>query len=178
MSDEHWNEGRIKTMLSELDRFKDLVAVSGGYAWHIMSPPHEEKRSFHDHKDIDIFVDPTKLADLLFRLNDREWSDDEVPYGRQWTKYDEKSPGFYRHTAYVNNVANLGEPLVKVMLDIFTRPIPSIQVNGYNVVNPPDLLPLYEHSHSSKDCVAVQAALKLVAKGISPVGRPELIGAK
>ena len=37
------------------------------------------------------------------------------------------------------------------------------------------LLSLYETSHSSKDCTAVQAAIPLVRRGISPVGRIELV---
>ncbi len=183
MSDELWNKGRIEAMVKELNRFKDLVTISGGYAWHFMSPPHEEKRSFHDHKDIDIFIKPDTMLEFMMVLNDRPWKDYEVKYERQWTKYDGKSKDFYRYTAYVDNQHPGIEEPIKVMLDVFVRDIPSIPVSAldgtiYNVVDPVHLLPLYEHSHSSKDCVAVQAAMKLVAKGISPVGRPELIGGK
>lgn len=182
MSDELWDTTRISAMLNELTRLKDLVTISGGYAWHLMSPPHEERRSFHDHKDIDLFVAPSVLPALRALLNDRDWQEDEQPYERQWTKYDGKSKDFSRHTAYIRSDVPGGE-LIKIMIDLFVREIPAIQVSDsrgiiYNVVDPVHLLPLYEHSHSSKDCVAVQAALKLVAKGISPVGRPELIGDK
>jgi hypothetical protein len=69
----------------------------------------------------------------------------------------------------------------KIVLDIYTETVPSIEVTVegevYRVVEPSHLITLYEKTHSSKECMAVKAATKLLAQGISPVGRPELIQA-
>lgn len=165
MKDDLWNTKRIGSMLSEIDYIKDIVTISGGYAWHAMSLPHVEKKKYHDHKDVDVFVAPSLFGDLIGRLKARG-------YERQWTKYDGISKDFYRYTLYAQGESD--DDNAKVMIDVFAREIPAIRVGDVMVVNPPDLIKLYEHSHSSKDCVAVQAAIKLLSKGISPVGRPEL----
>jgi hypothetical protein len=163
---ELWNPKKIELQLLSLQEIAEHVVISGGLAWHLMSPPHEEIKTVHDHKDVDIFVFPDQFSIVVAKLK-------ELGFEKVWTKYDGISKDFYRYSL-------VGEPGDKVLLDVFVQEIPYIQVEhllgSFNVVEPSYLLSLYEHTHTSKDCVAVKAATKLIAAGISPVGREELIG--
>ncbi|MEP1487912.1 MAG: hypothetical protein ABJK28_05760 [Algibacter sp.] len=52
---EQWPDYRIKQGLDILEQLKQFVILSGGWAWHFMSPTnHIEYKHAHDHKDIDI----------------------------------------------------------------------------------------------------------------------------
>lgn len=63
---------------------------------------------------------------------------------------------------------------MKVLIDLFIGEVPSRRVHGLRVVEPSYLLTLYETTHSSKNCVAVKSATRLVKNGIDPVGCKEL----
>jgi len=68
-----------------------------------------------------------------------------------------------------------GKP-VRVTVDFFVRSdVPFREIDGWRVVEPRFLLSLYSNIHSSDKCFAVQAARKLIEKGIDPVGRSELV---
>ena len=56
---ECWPSFKITHGLDILEKLKESVIISGGWAWHFMSPKnHTEYKHAHDHKDIDIFVHP------------------------------------------------------------------------------------------------------------------------
>ena len=78
---ETWNANRIEVMELEISILAQLMVISGGWAWHFMSPPHEELKYFHDHKDIDVFVHPEDAAALFTRLQ-------QMGYKRITTIYD------------------------------------------------------------------------------------------
>lgn len=162
---ELWNPKKIHLQLKALHEISEHCVISGGLAWHLMSPPHEEIKTTHDHKDVDIFVFPHAFQQVFTKLK-------EMGFEKVWTKYDGVGKNFYRYTL-------TGEPGDKVLFDIFVENIPYIKVThelgSFNVVEPSYLLNLYERTHTSKDCKAVKAAKKLMEKGISPVGREELI---
>jgi len=171
-----WKADKLTAQLEIVEKIKDYVVISGGLAWHIMSPPHIETKTIHDHSDVDLFAIP-EYAPVVFSILQAEG------YTRYWTKYDGITPNFSRYGKTEIREADRDKPFeeqrhVKVLIDLFIEPIDSILVDGWNVVDPVAMLPLYETSHSSKKCTAVQAAIKLVAKGISPVKRMELIGEK
>ena len=65
---------------------------------------------------------------------------------------------------------------VKVIFDLFVRAVPTIEVNGYTVVEPNEMLTYYGVKHSSEQCVAVQAARKIQKDGGDIVGNPLLVG--
>jgi hypothetical protein len=167
---ETWNLERLKLMETEIFQLMEFVPVvlSGGWAWHFMSPQgHKEVKTHHDHKDIDIFVDPNNFSELLeyFRA---------YGYEKARTLYDDPSGQFVR---YVKHVEGTG----KVVYDVFLESAPHIEVYAaewpavVRVVEPKHLLSLYGDKHTSEECLAVIEARKLVAKGISPVGRMELV---
>lgn len=54
-------------------------------------------------------------------------------------------------------------------------PDPFIEIDGWKVVEPSQLIKLYESIHTSKDCFAVVAAEKMLNKGIDIVHKEELI---
>ena len=141
-----------------LEFIKDKVVISGGFAWHIISPPHIENRLLHDHKDIDIYVFPNKFMELITFLK-------EKGYKKTRTKYDGIDKDFYRYIKY--------EP--KIILDVFVKEIPFIEVKGFNIVEPKFHLSLYEKTQTSKDCIAVKNAIKLIEKGISLIDHESLI---
>lgn len=160
---ELWPPERIEVSLIELEAIKPWVTLSGGWAWHFMSPKgHLELKHAHDHKDIDIFVKPTDVAMVIEVLKKRD-------FNRMQTKYDRlpSSEDFRRY----------GKVSVspRVIIDFFVREVPSRMSSGWKTVEPEYLLGLYSSIHSSDKCFAVQAASKLVARGIDPAGRPELV---
>ncbi len=165
---ELWPQQRIDACLEELHKIKDMVILSGGWAWHFMSPKgHAELKHAHDHKDIDIFVRPSSVAAVVTTLKDNGFE-------KVWTKYDklDSDEDFRR---YEKVVADEKRP-IRITIDFFVSDeIPTRTVDGWEVVEPQHLLSLYRNIHSSDKCFAVQASVKLIAQGIDPVGREELI---
>lgn len=158
---ELWDEARIAAQLEEIKAVKDIAVFSGGWAWHFMSPPgHRELKTQHDHKDVDVLIKPEDSETLRRMLVARGFE-------RARTQYDNPSGKFYRMTKYYEGG--------KVVFDIFLEPVESVEAGGFRVVEPRTLLSFYGKKHTSEECLAVQEARKLVARGISPVGRPELI---
>jgi len=163
---ELWDLTKIAVLEAEVRGLSPTYcAISGGWAWHFMSPEHQELKLHHDHKDIDVFVRPLDVPRLLDYLRIRG-------YTRVWTKYDRTSKDFYRY----ERVITFEERPIKVLLDIFVEAVPTVLVNGVQIVEPQHLLTLYSGRHSTDDCTAVKAARKLVAQKINPIGRPELVG--
>jgi hypothetical protein len=160
-----WKQEKLLEQLDAVESLGDAVVVSGGLAWHIMSPEHVEAKINHDHSDIDLFAKPERSQEVFAKLK-------ELGFNRYWTKY--ATPDFYRY----GKTAVRDTKRVKVLIDLFINEVPSITVNGFQIVEPTYLLTLYETTHSSKNCTAVKNANILIKKGINPVGRPELIGEK
>jgi hypothetical protein len=160
-----WKQEKLLEQLDVAKALGNRVVVSGGLAWHIMSPPHVESKIVHDHSDIDLFAIPTYSAEVFTLLKD-------MGFNRYWTKYATKN--FYRY----GRTATRGSKRVKILIDLFIEYVPYIVVDGFQVVEPAFLLELYKTTHSSKNCTAVKNATILVRKGIDPVGRMELIGEK
>jgi hypothetical protein len=160
-----WKQEKLTEQLAVVKALGDSVVISGGLAWHIMSPDHVEAKIHHDHSDIDLFAKPERSQEVFTRLK-------EMGFNRYWTKY--ATPNFYRY----GKTAVRGEKRVKVLIDLFIGAVPYIIVNEYQIVAIPYLLNLYESTHSSKNCTAVLNAKLLLKKGIDPIGRCELIGEK
>jgi hypothetical protein len=200
---EMWNPHRFAVLANEVEAVREYGALSGGWAWHFMSPRHEEEKHLHDHRDIDIHVFPDRFADLVTFLTERG-------YGRQKTRFDDPSGEFIRyekhvfpcpqcggHGEYYDSIAHEDgseqmeylcterpheehwfhdpEP-VKVIFDLFVHDVPTIEVDGYTVVEPVHMLTFYGVKHSSEQCVAVQAARRIQKGGGEIVKNPELVG--
>jgi hypothetical protein len=166
---ETWPQPRIDACLQELVVIRQWVIFSGGWAWHFMSPKgHVELKHAHDHKDIDIFVAPREVATVVARLHDRGFI-------KAWTKYD-RLPSNEDFRRYEKTVELADRKSVRVTIDLFVREdVPFREIDGWRVVEPRFLLSLYSNIHSSDKCFAVQAAAKLIQRGIDPVGRIELV---
>lgn len=197
---ELWNPTRWQVLANEIEVVREYGALSGGWAWHYMSPPHEEEKHLHDHRDIDMHVFPNRFAELVVAL-------DERGYDRQKTRFDDPSGEFIRYDKYVfpcpdcdghgeycdsihdeEGTENLEylcmecgacfwNPMpVKVIFDLFVHDVPTIEVDGYTVVEPVHMLTFYGVKHSSEQCVAVQAARRIQAAGGEIVKNAELVG--
>lgn len=181
---ELWNQARLDVMLFEIGMFSDLITISGGWAWHFMSQPHEELKYFHDHKDIDVFVHPDKAAELYTALQ-------QLGYKHITTIYDgaAKDPkhpaaALYRDFVRYEAVNELEGEQVKVTFDIFVGEIEGVELQVLDdsyptmkvrVVQPAKLLSMYTlKAHQTDDCVAVCAARELVPKGIDIIGHEAL----
>jgi len=164
-----WKQEKLYAQLNEISHIKDFVVISGGLAWHLMSPPHEEQKMLHDHKDVDLFVIPRHAQEVFSIIKQRG-------FNRYWTKYDRfaSSKNFIR---YGKNTLVV-QKNVKILLDLFIREVPFQMIGKFKVMKPEDLLPLYNLTLMSSKSTAVQAAYVLVKRGIDPIGRPELIGEK
>lgn len=160
-----WKQEKLLEQLSTVEALGDGVVVSGGLAWHLMSPKHIESKIIHDHSDVDLFAIPEKSQEIFAKLK-------ELGFNRYWTKYTTKN--FYRY----GKTATRDNKRVKILIDLFINKIPFIKIGNYQVVDPVHLLPLYETTHSSKNCIAVINATKLIKNGINPIGRMELLGKK
>jgi len=165
---EIWPQQRIDAALVELDFIRPWVTLSGGWAWHFMSPAqHVELKHAHDHKDIDLFVAPEHVGLTVSKLKQRGFQ-------RVWTKYD-RLPSKEDFRRYEKTLLLERTP-VRITVDFFVRKyVPYRIIENWQVVEPRFLLGLYRDIHSSDKCFAVQAAFKLLAKGIDPVGRQELV---
>jgi len=165
---ELWPQEKIDACLEELESIQPYVILSGGWAWHFISPEgHKELKHAHDHKDIDIFVPPEYVGLVVAILIGHGFDKVKTIYDRLKNNYD-----FRR---YEKSVSGLHMPF-RVTIDFFVRKgIEPVEINGWKVVNPKQLLTFYSNIHSSDNCFAVKAASELMAKGINPIGREELI---
>ena len=160
---ELWDQHRIDVCLTVLEFLKPHVVLSGGWAWHVMSPPgHPEYKHAHDHKDIDVFSATSEVPVVMGILRD-------LGFERVGTRYD-RLPSEEEFRRY-----EMIEDGVRVTIDFFVKDVPERVVDGWRVVDPTTLLTFYGRIHSSDKCFAVVAASKLLAAGIDPVGRPELV---
>lgn len=161
---EVWKQDRIDAYLVELEDIKDLVVISGGWAWHFMSPKgHIELKHAHDHKDVDIFVRPTNVVELIVLLENKGFSKVRTRFDAMDSKEE------FRRYEKTN------EENIKLTIDFFVDDVIFIEVDGWKVVEPSHLLSLYSTIHSSKSCFAVSAASELLAKGESILYREELV---
>ena len=163
---ELWNPRRLQDQEETLEALftanSDAWTISGGYAWHLMSPRgHIEEKHLHDHKDLDVFVRPDLFTLVLPTLKN-------LGFIKAQTLHDDPSGSFVRYTRFKEGG--------KLVLDIYIEDIPSVLIDTYRIVEPNHLIGLYDKTHSSKNCIAVIEAKKLVAQGISPIGRQELLG--
>jgi hypothetical protein len=157
---ETWNLERIEAQLAEIHAVTSASPIiSGGWAWHFMSPTHREVKIFHDHSDIDLFIDGVNFYTFRTCVTSRGFK-------RVKTKYDSLS--FMRYTKFLDTG--------KVVFDTYIQSAPFVVANGQRVVAPKHLLSLYKTTHQSRECVAVQAAKRLVADGKEVVGHPSLVG--
>ena len=167
---ELWPQLKINLYLQELEEIKPYVIFSGGWAWHFMSPEgHAELKQAHDHKDADIFVPPQNVPTVISLLKYRGFE-------RVSTQYDnlQNNNDFRRYEKVVNST----EPF-KITIDFFVqknlKDLQIREINGWNVVDPKQLLTFYSNNHTSDNCFAVKAAQDLLNKGIDPIGRGELV---
>ena len=153
---EKWSQDRLLPYYRFLDLIKKYVILSGGWAWHFMSPIHEEYKHLHDHKDLDIFVKKTDFVKMLniFQKNG---------FKKGITLHD--SNLFYRYEK---------DDMVIDMF-LYNTMIPSIVVYGFSVVEPKQLITYYSSIHSSKNCIAVTNARKLLQENKNPINHPDLI---
>lgn len=161
---EVWDPAHVAACEADLERIRDLVVVSGGWAWHFMSPPnHLERKHAHDHKDVDLFVPPAHVAELSDRLRG-------MGYARVQTRFDRRpAPYPFRR---------LARPVGKkaITIDLFTGEPPHRTLEGgWRVVDPAHLITLYKTVHGSDTCFAVKAAARLLQSGVDPVGHPDLV---
>ena len=163
---ETWNSLVINNYLIELEPLKGIIILSGGWAWHFMSPPgHVELKHAHDHKDVDIFVLPINVTIVVGKLTEQGFK--KVP-----TRFDhlKNNSNFRRYEKEIRS----GK---KLIIDFFVKKDIRVRIlnNGWQVVDPEQLLSFYGNIHSSDNCFAVKAATDLIKKGIDPIGREELV---
>lgn len=169
---EIWDPARIAATLREVEPIREYVTLSGGWAWHFMTPSvHEELKHAHDHKDVDLFVADQQFGLLVALLKQQR-------FDRCWTRFDgrEDSKDFFRYTKDVE----VTEKPYQVIFDLFVGDPPRVpievdgQPTGFQVVEPATLLTYYGVKHSSGECFSVQTAKRLLALGENPVQHPEM----
>ncbi|WP_299260058.1 hypothetical protein [uncultured Aquimarina sp.] len=166
---ELWPSYRIQYALQILIPLKDLVILSGGWAWHFLSPiGHIEYKHAHDHKDIDLFVNPKHVAQVMCILLENDFL-------KVWTRYD-NLPSDENFRRYEKTVITEDEKHVRITIDFFVKSdIPHRTAKGWSIVEPSYLLGLYSNILSSDKCWAVQATIKLLDQNTDPLDREELV---
>ena len=155
---ELYDLNHLNNQMEELFKIKNWITLSGGWAWHFISPPHTEYKHLHDHRDIDIFVKPEDFTTVQLTLEGNDWY-------RMKTKYDNNQ--FIRYEK-INGKR-------KMVIDMFKGDLPSIMAKGWKVADPIHLITLYYTVHQSDHCIAVKATRELQTKGISPIDNELLI---
>ena len=165
-----WDESRIAVYLSDLEEVKPYVVLSGGWAWHFLSPEgHTELRHAHDHKDVDIHVPPPLVGRVIGMFMAKGYSKSRT----QWDNHPRtKASGFRRYERIAKD--SRGRQF-KVTIDFFVAEVREIKVRGWRIMDPLSLLLLYGDIHSSDKCFAVPAARRLLAAGEDIVGHPDLV---
>ena len=161
---ELWPDYRIELGLDILEKLKSLITLSGGWAWHFMSPKnHTEFKHAHDHKDIDIFVHPKDVAQVMNVLLAESFE-------KVWTRYDHlPSQENFRRYEKKEWLANGRE--IRITIDFFVeKNLKTILVDGWRLVEPELLLSYYSNIHTSDKCWAVKASVKLLKDNINLVG--------
>lgn len=178
---ELWPQYKIDAMLAVLEELQEFIVLSGGWAWHFMSPAgHPEYKHAHDHKDADIFVPPSLVATAVALIKG------PLGFPKARTIYDKHSKSNKEEFRRYEKLVEDGEhPPFRLTIDFFVGTVPTRTVEGgWLVVDPATLLTFYKraeggiqdhHIHSSDLCFSVVAAKKLLDAGIDPVGRPELV---
>ena len=165
---ETWPQHRIDAYLKLMEHIKPFVVLSGGWAWHFMSPVgHVELKHAHDHKDLDLHVPPIYVGTVVSLLKG-------VGFVKVRTRYDcfPSAEDFRRYEKAIDD----GEhPPFRITIDFFVKSVPFREIDGWRVVRPETLLTFYGNIHSSGSCCAVKAATRLLEQGIDPVGREELV---
>lgn len=157
---ELWAENRINTWFPILQHVRKYVTFSGGWAWHFISQMgHPEYKHAHDHKDVDIFVTPHRVGEVISILKG-------IGFNKVWTRYDNdpSAEDFRRYEWYPK------QNPIKLVIDMFVKDVPFIEVSGWKVVEPRTLLSYYGDIHSSDKCWAVMNATKLLDEGLTPLG--------
>ena len=160
---ETWPQYKIDAYLEVLQPLKDLVVLSGGWAWHFLSPAgHPEMKHAHDHKDLDLMVPPQNVGAVMGVLRG-------LGFKKVGTKYDHL-PSEEDFRRYEQVVPCLGGSF-RLTIDFFVKEVPVLVTpEGWSVVRPDVLLSFYSRIHSSTSCWAVLAAQKLLAAGVAPEG--------
>lgn len=159
---ETWPQYKLDAYLGAMQPLKALVVLSGGWAWHFLSPAgHPERKHAHDHKDLDLMVPPRCVSSVMGVLL-------AAGFQKVSTKYDHL-PSAEDFRRYEKVVEVEGHAPFRITLDFFVKDVPVLQTpSGWLVVRPDVLLGYYSTIHSSKSCWAVLAAQKILAGGLPP----------
>lgn len=168
---EKWPQPRIDAYLTDLEVLKPFVVISGGWAWHFLSPEgHDEYKHAHDHKDVDLFVPKNMVGTVMGLLQG-------LGYQKVSTKYD-RLPSSEDFRRYERTVEIEGQSF-RLTIDFFVGDQPTLEMpGGWKIVRPDVLLSFYGKVHSSDKCWAVEAATRLLANGDKPedlIGRGDLL---
>ena len=176
MADEHnparygetWSQYRIDAYLKVLLPLQNHVVLSGGWAWHFMSPPgHLEYKHAHDHKDVDLMVPPEKVGLVMSLILGDGFKKVRTRFDRLPSEED-----FRRYEKVVEVEDHLP---FRLTIDFFVKQPRVRLVQGWMVVDPAQLIGFYSTIHSSSSCFAVLAAKKLLDCGEDPIGHPSLV---
>lgn len=175
---ELWPDDLLQAQLAVLALFKPYCVLSGGFAWHFLSPAgHIEYKHRHDHKDIDVLV-PTRLVGSAVNC-----LKNMLTFKRVHTKYD-RLPSVEEFRRYEMTLpeAPCKRRALRITIDFFVADVPFIEIpdpdiprEPWRVVEPETLLSYYSAGkHTSEECWAVQAARRLLADGQPVVNNPLL----
>lgn len=162
---QRWNPVRLRVIEQELVAFQPYVVLSGGWAWHFLTPPgHTEYVAAHDHEDADVVVLPQQVAPLMVLLTARGYE-----RAQKGCVDPDSDIDLNRYTRVVNHHA---EP-VKVVLGIMVADVPHVEAGGFRVIEP-SLLLADASRHGSRACLSARIARDLVARGEKVAGHPAM----
>lgn len=197
---EIWNPHKLAVRMREIEALREYGALSGGWAWHYLSPPHKEEKHLHEHRDIDFHVLSERFDELVIAFGNRGYHRKAVrfddPSGDliQFEQYIFPCPECQGHGEYYDSFYDeegtesmeykcpdcehwFPEPkLVNVLFNVFVHQVGTLEVNGYTMLEPSLLLALDGVKDSSEECLARVAARGIQANDGVLVGNPLLVG--
>jgi len=183
---ETWPQHKIDAYLVDLGFLRDLVTLSGGFAWHFLSPAdHVEYKHAHDHKDVDLYVPSANVGETVARLNLMGYRKvttryDRLPSKEDFRRYERTVTRYVCHGKVSDSphqcfcLTDSGDrecftDEFRLTIDFFVGDHPTLTLTGgWKVIRPDVLLTFYGDIHSSDKCWAVVAASKLLEAGELP----------
>lgn len=162
---QRWNPLRLQVIEQELVAFQPYVVLSGGWAWHFLTPAgHTEYVEAHDHEDADVVVLPQQVAPLMVLLTARGYE--------RTQSLGVGSESDIDMNRYERVVRHHAEP-VKVTLEMMVADVPHVEAGGFRVIEP-SLLLTHAPPYGSRACLSARIARELVARGETVAGHPAM----
>lgn len=177
--------------MNEISMVASYGTLAGGWAWHFLSPPHQEHYSLHSHRTVEMYgtLQQTREMTAILRAAGYQYIRMTGPGGdfQRFEKYiQDACPRCFERNLVTKSTEHgrcsscelrvelaqhgftryKGAPAVKAVFDVFLKEAPTIVIRNYTLVDPKEIQDL--------GYFAAQAAAKLDPE--NRIRHPDLVG--